>query len=60
LAASVVASVFICESTSRSWAGGSVLSVRDIASGHVRPGGRSMPGGRGGIEELVGGGGCRE
>jgi hypothetical protein len=34
------------------------LRVRDIASGQLRPGGRSTPRGRGGIEELgfVGGG----
>jgi hypothetical protein len=52
LAASVVARVFIWESTSRSCAGGRVLRVREIASGQLRPGGRSTPRGRGGIEEL--------
>jgi hypothetical protein len=58
LAASVVARVFICERTSRSWAGGRVLRVREIASGQLRPGGRSTPRGRGGIDEfgLLGGG----
>ena len=50
--ASVLARVFICERTSRSWAGGRVLSVREIASGQVRPGGRSTPRGRGGRDEL--------
>jgi hypothetical protein len=29
-----------------------VLRVREIASGQLRPGGRSTPRGRGGIEEL--------
>jgi hypothetical protein len=35
-----------------------VLRVREIASGQVKPGGRSTPSGRGGIEELgfMGGG----
>lgn len=58
LAASVVARVFIWERTSRSCAGGRVLRVREIASGQVKPGGRSTPRGRGGIEELefIGGG----
>ena len=38
-----------------------MLRVRDIASGQVRPGGRSIPRGRGGMEELVGGAdGCAE
>ena len=53
---SVVARVFIWESTSRSWDGGRVLRVREMASGQVRPGGRSMPVGRGGREEDCGGG----
>lgn len=57
-AASVVARVFIWERTSRSCAGGSVLRVREMASGQVKPGGRSTPRGRGGIDELgfIGGG----
>jgi hypothetical protein len=69
LAGSVDVSVFIWESTSRSCAGGRVLRVREIASGQVRPGGRSTPVGRGGNEEAFwgigrlespfeGGGGC--
>jgi hypothetical protein len=52
LGASVLARVFIWERTSRSWAGGRVLRVREMASGQVRPGGRSTPSGRGGREEL--------
>jgi hypothetical protein len=32
---------------SRSWSGGSVESVREMASGHVKFGGSSAPGGRG-------------
>lgn len=28
-----------------------MLSVRDIASGHVTPGGRSVPGGKAGSED---------
>jgi hypothetical protein len=51
--ASVEARVFICERTSRSCAGGRVLRVREIASGHVSPGGRSAPTGRGGRDELL-------
>ena len=47
-AGSVVASVFICWRMSRSWAGGRVLSVREIASVQWTPGGRSLPWGRGG------------
>lgn len=49
------ARVFICESTSRSWLGGRVLKVREMASKHVRFGGRSTPTGRGGREEAAGG-----
>lgn len=45
---SVVTSDFIWESTSSSCEGGSVLSVREIESGQVRPGGRSIPWGKGG------------
>jgi hypothetical protein len=52
--------VFICESTSRSWAGGSVFSVREMASGQLRPGGRSTPMGRGGRVEVLGWGGGLE
>lgn len=57
-AASVVAKVFICERTSRSCSGGRVLRVREMASGQVKPGGKSAPAGRGGIVEfgLIGGG----
>jgi hypothetical protein len=42
------ASVFIWPRISRSWAGGSVLRVLEMASVQVRPGGISFPGGRGG------------
>lgn len=47
LAGSVITSPFICERMSSSWSGGSVDSVREMASGHVRLGGNSTPGGRG-------------
>ncbi len=53
----MVARVFICERTSRSCAGGRVLRVREIASGQLRPCGRSTPSGRGGIDEFADGGG---
>lgn len=53
LAASVVARVFICESTSSNWEGGRVLRVLEIASGQLRPCGSSIPSGRAGIEEFV-------
>jgi len=52
-AGSVVTRDFICESTSRSCAGGSVLRVREIASGQERPAGRSTPCGSGGRELEV-------
>jgi hypothetical protein len=55
--ASVVARVFIWERTSRSCEGGSVLSVREMASGQLRPAGRSTPRGRGGSEDAFGFGG---
>lgn len=60
LAASVVAKVFIWERTSSNCAGGKVLSVRDIASGQFRPGGRSTPKGSGGSVDAPapGGGGA--
>lgn len=54
-AASVVARVFIWERTSSNCAGGRVLRVREIASGQLRPAGRSTPRGRGGIEDVRGG-----
>ena len=57
-AGSVTASVFIWERTSRSWAGGRVLRVRDIESGQLRPTGRSVPTGRDGKEEFGGGRGA--
>lgn len=38
---------FICDKMSRSCGAGSVDSVRDIASGQVRFGGKSTPGGSG-------------
>lgn len=46
----MVESDFICERISSSWLGGSVLSVREIASVAVTPGGKSFPGGRGGSD----------
>ena len=48
-------SPFICESMSSNCGAGSVDSVRDIASGQVRLGGRSTPGGRGGSVLECGG-----
>ena len=57
MAGSVVVSVFIWERMSRSCAGGRVFRVREMASGQLRPGGRSAPIGRGGREELFCGGG---
>jgi hypothetical protein len=56
LAGSVEVSVFIWERTSRSWVGGRVLRVREMASGQLSPGGRSTPRGRGGREEFEGAG----
>lgn len=47
---SVVASVFIWPRISSSWEGGRVLSVREMASVQVSPGGISLPAGRGGRE----------
>lgn len=47
---------FIWERMSRSCGGGSVESVREIASGHVIPGCRSAPGGRGGSAADCGAG----
>lgn len=57
LPGSVDVRVFIWDRTSRSCAGGSVLRVREMASGQVRPGGRSTPLGRGGREEIFCGSG---
>jgi len=54
-AGSVEQRVFIWDRTSRSCAGGRVFKVREIASGQVNPGGRSMPRGRGGRLEGLGG-----
>jgi hypothetical protein len=45
LAGSDMTRPFICERISRSCGGGSVLSVREMASAQVRFGGRSAPGG---------------
>jgi len=45
LAGSDMTRPFICEMISRSCGGGSVLSVREMASAQVRFGGRSAPGG---------------
>lgn len=53
LEASVEARVFIWARTSRSWAGGRVLRVREMASGQLRPCGRSTPRGRGGRDEAL-------
>ena len=46
-AGSVMTRPFICERMSSSWGAGSVERVREMASGQVRFGGRSTPGGRG-------------
>lgn len=56
LAGSVMTRPFICERMSRSWSGGSVESVREMASGHVRFGGSSTPGGKGPSALAVGAG----
>lgn len=45
---SVVARDFIWVRISRSWLGGRVFRVREMASVQVTPGGISFPGGRGG------------
>jgi hypothetical protein len=48
---------FIWERISRSWGGGSVDSVLEMASGQVRLGARSTPGGSGGSPLACDGGG---
>ena len=48
---------FICDRMSRSWGGGSVERVLEMASGQVRLGARSTPGGKGGSPLICGGGG---
>lgn len=52
---SPITSPFICDRISSSWGAGRVDKVFDMASGQVRFGGRSTPGGRGG--RLPGAGG---
>ena len=49
---------FIWERISRSWGIGRVERVFEMASGHVRPGGTSTPGGSGGRPLDIGGGGA--
>lgn len=44
------ARAFIWPRISRSWDGGRVLSVREMASVQVKPGGISLPAGNGGRE----------
>ena len=48
LTGSSITSAFIDLTISSNWGPGRVLRVWEIASGQVRPGGTSTPGGRGG------------
>ncbi len=57
LAGSLMTKPFIWERISRSWGGGSVDSVLEMASGQVRLGARSTPGGSGGSPLACDGGG---